>query len=178
MATTCILLSSTVLGSTQNTVTISSIPSTYTDLLLNVSARNSSPGRYEAFRIEFNGTSANNYHNYSLRGNGSASGIGSGTYDNLNPYITANWGQGNGSTANIFSSHSIYIPSYASSLAKAVAVTSVTEENSGLVNYAWTVMTAGLWNNTSAINQIKFTSPGGYDYLTGSSFHLYGIKNS
>lgn len=175
MANTYTLIASNTLTSNATSVTFSSIPGTYTDLVVRVSARNTAPGTYEAFRIEFNGSSTAVYSNTYALGNGSAASSGR---DSNNSFISAPYSNGNGATSNTFSSHEIYIPSYTVSQNKPLSVFSATETNASTANAAWTGITAGLWRNTSAITQITFVSPGGYDYVSGSSFWLYGIKNS
>ena len=175
MASTYTLISSQVLASSASTVTFSSIPATYTDLVLRVSARDNDTGAFQQLRITFNGDTATNYSYTNLYGTGSSAfSIGPATA-NFN-YINFQSSDSNGATANSFGSSELYIPSYTVSQNKPVSMFSVSETNATATNMG---ATAGLWRNTAAITSLTmvpaFTSG---NFLTGSSFYLYGIKNS
>jgi hypothetical protein len=68
MATTYVLIASNVLASAAASTTFSSIPQTYTDLVINYSAR----GANLAFQIRLNGDTSTNYSNIGMSGSGSA----------------------------------------------------------------------------------------------------------
>jgi hypothetical protein len=72
MASTYTLISSQVLGSNTASITFSSIPGTYTDLTLRVSARSDDAGQMDYLVTRFNSDSATNYSNTSLYGSGGA----------------------------------------------------------------------------------------------------------
>lgn len=167
MANTYTLIDKTTLGSSQATVSFSSIPSTYTDLLAVASVRSSANQSGDSFRIYFNG-SATNLSSKQLRGNGS----GTASYSTTNGQI--GYSTGATDTSNTFASAQIYVPNYASSNYKSFSSEVVQETNDTL---AYATMDAGLWSSTSAINQITFDLGDG-DFVSGSSFYLYGIKNS
>jgi hypothetical protein len=89
-------------------------------------------------------------------------------------YIKAAGMEDSGSaTASTFSSSEVYIPNYATSAYKPLSAIGVTETNSA--NQAFTDAAAGLWQSTSAINSITLTQGGGTNFVTGSSFYLYGV---
>ena len=67
MPTTYEPIATTTLGSAQATITFSSIPSTYTDLVVVVSALDSNNATPQ---LQFNNDTATNYSNTSLNGNG------------------------------------------------------------------------------------------------------------
>jgi len=77
-------------------------------------------------------------------------------------------------TANVFGSNSFYIPNYLSSNHKSVLIDMVTEN---LGSGSPMGIYAGLWANTAAINSIKVFCNNS-SMFTGSTFYLYGIKNS
>ena len=79
------------------------------------------------------------------------------------------------STSDTFSNDEIYIPSYAVAQNKIISVFNVLENNS-TTNY-WINADAGLLSNTAAITSITITASGS-SFVSGSSFYLYGIKNS
>ena len=162
--TMTLIASNTVGSGGAGTVVFSSIPSTYTDLAIKVSAATNN-----ALWLKFNtDTTAGDYSAKILRGNGA-------TADSVTNAI---WGyylfSGYNGATSIFSSFDIYIPNYAGSNQKSVSIDSVSEGNT---TTQYTMLEAGLWNQTSAINQITFDGGGG-TFAQYSSFSLYGIKNS
>lgn len=176
MANTYTLISSNTLSSSAASVTFSSIPSTYTDLVIKLSARDSNAGtRQGKFRITFNSDSATNYSQTWMYGQPDASATPySGQYTSNTVYYPP---QGNGdsagNTSNTFTSMEIYIPNYLVSQNKPMSTVSATEDNAtGSLLYA----DAGLWRNTAAITTISIVTTG--SYIAGSSFYLYGVKNS
>ena len=69
MAATYEPIATTTLGSSQGTITFSSIPSTYTDLVI---VMNYSNGSSEYPSLQFNGDTGNNYSWRDLGGNGTS----------------------------------------------------------------------------------------------------------
>jgi hypothetical protein len=168
------LISSQTLGSAQASVTFSSIPTGYTDLVLRMSIRNSTAGAYGATgRFKLNGDTATNYSVTTLEGNGSSASsnrISSQAYGQL----TYNGYDAGGNTASTFSSIEFYIPSYLASQNKPISTFTATENNTttGILE-----IDANLWRNTAAITSIEVYSDTG-NFVADSSFYLYGIKNS
>jgi hypothetical protein len=82
-------------------------------------------------------------------------------------------------TANIFNNAEIYIPNYTSSNNKSASFDVVKEQNSSGGLFTYSSMMTGLLQNTSAITALEvgsnITAP---NWTTGSTFSLYGIKNS
>lgn len=168
MPSTFTLISSNVLSSSAASVTFSAIPSTYTDLVLRASTRNSSGGTC-VIATTFNGQ-ASGYSVTRLRGAGSSASSGrtsSATY--LYFSLTDST-----YTASTFSNWEMYLPSYLSTTSKPVSNFSVTENNA-TASYIDT--NAGLSNITSAITSVTLTADGD-TFVSTSSFYLYGIKNS
>ena len=173
---TYVAIAKTVLTGSQATVTFSGIVNTYTDLVLLVSSRDDYASGRDNIKLTINGTSANYtqriiYAFGTTAGSVSASGGGTGTYfDYL--YNTAASG-----TSNTFGSSEIYIPNYLSSTNKPISTSSVAENNA---TDSTTMVTAGalLWSNTSAITSITLAPALGTNFVSGSRFDLYGIKNS
>ena len=178
MPSTYTLISSNVLSSSAASVTFSSIPATYTDLVLRISARSNragGAGTTDLISLTFNTdnpASGTTYSDTVLKGAGSTASSSRDTsystfYDVIMP-VTAD-------TANTFSSTEFYIPSYLASTNKQISVITQQENNSATV---WGLNAlAGLWRNTAAINQIVLTDALS-TFVSGSSFYLYGIKNS
>jgi hypothetical protein len=166
MPSTYTLISSNVLASSAASVTFSSIPSTYTDLVLRVSARPDSSG--DAY-LTFNGVAGTSYSSTDLQGTGSVAQ--SSRQSNTSRVRLQNFAST--TTANTFASAEIYIPSYAATINKPVSAISADEANA---TAAFITATAGLFSNTSAITSVTLT----YSslFVSGSSFYLYGIKKS
>jgi hypothetical protein len=164
------LISSYTATGSVSSIDFTSIPSTYTDLCVQMSMRNGRGGQnlQEAF-ITFNGSTSGYSERY-LRGSGSAavSGSGSGTSFNLNGFPAGS------STASTFGSASLYIPNYAGSTNKSVSAEFMTENNG---TEAFTYINALLWSNTAAITSISL-SAGAYTWVQYSTAYLYGISKS
>jgi hypothetical protein len=174
MATTYTLISSNVLTSTTASVTFSSIPATYTDLVLRLSARANGGGNLNSLNVKFNGSTTSIYSNTNLFAY-SSSITSDRTTNTTNIPATDNIPDGS-VTANTFSSNELYIPSYTISQNKPTSLFSVIENNSSS-NFTWLVYTgAGLYRDTASISSIALTTGG--SFVSGSSFFLYGIKNS
>lgn len=169
MSTYIKIASNTVGAGGTSSVTFSSIPSTYTDLLLDVSARVNSGGAFSGLVIAFNGSSAN----YTLRYVGDAGGgIVSYNYATFG-YNHLFYVTGAGATANTFSNGSVYIPNYTSANYKMVSADGANENNSSTIYQGYS---SGLWSSTAAINSLTFTS--GANFLQYTTFTLYGISNA
>lgn len=172
MANTYIPIATVTVGSGgAANITFSSIPATYTDLKIVISARNSNAGN-DATRVQlrFNGASTDaNLTFRRLYGNGSSAASDSGSTGHVA------WSNQSGSTANTFSNIEVYIPNYAGSNAKSFGADGGNENNQ---TQAYFGMFADLWNSTSAITSINIFSEGGENWLQYSTATLYGIKNS
>ena len=172
MPSSRILIASNTLGSAAASVTFSSIPSTYTDLVLRVTGRTDVAAVNDGLAIRFNGGTSG-YSRTAVVGTGS--GAASGRNSNQSyalPYDEIN---GNNATASSFGSQELYIPSYTSSNSKPFSSFGAGETNAAT---AYMGADALLSNLTSAITSISIIPSNGANFLSGSSFFLYGIKNS
>jgi hypothetical protein len=169
MAAYNLIATSTVGSGGASTIEFSSIPQTFTDLLVVASARtNRATVVPDILQIRFNGltTDVSYRHLY---------GDGSTVTSETNSIGNAGNATASGATASVFSSHSIYIPNYAGSTNKAFFVDSVTENNA---NQSFQELIAGLWSNVAAITSLTFASWTSATIQQYSSISLYGIKNS
>lgn len=156
----------TIVPSSTGTITFSSIPSTYSHLQVRGSFTN---GNNSSLIVRFNGDTAANYAIHELRGNGSnaaASGTLGTTYAEL---ATA---AGFSSSTSYFNAAVIDILDYANTNKYKTlrALSGYDAIESGALQ-----LDSGLWRSTSAINSITLFI-GGSNYVTGSTFALYGIK--
>ena len=175
MPTTMKLIAKNVLGSDTGSVTFSSIPATYTDLLVSYSARSIRSGqRADNINIRFNGSSATNYSYRYLEGNSAAANSFNGS---AQAQLIVGYSTAATATSNTFASGDIYIPNYAGSTAKSVSSTSVTEHNGGTSGDAFILAFAGLWSLTDAITSVEIISQVA-SFATGSSFFLYAISRA
>ncbi len=156
------LIAHTELTSGQSSITFSSIPQTFTDLQLVISARNNEGGFYGYFEVRLNGASSGHTQRI-LRGNGS--GVVSSTNTVIDMAANAT-----GTTANTFNNGQVYIPNYASSVAKSMSVDWVMEQNA---TEAYQEIKAGLYNSTSPVTSIVLF--GFSNFLQFTSATLYGI---
>jgi hypothetical protein len=167
---TFIKIASVTVGSGgASSIDFTSIPSTYTDLLVKVSGRKTSTGGSN-LQMQFNG-STSGYSQRVLLGNGSTAASYSDTSEIGFMYVTTS-----SDTSNTFSSTDIYIPNYAGSNNKSVSIDNVQENNGTTANAA---LTAALWSNSAAINRVYLQiANGAGTFAQYSTATLYGIKNS
>ena len=163
--TMTLIASNTVGSGGASSITFSSIPQTYTDLLIKCSVRGSLSSNYGGL-ISFNG-SGSGFTNKYLEGSGSS--VVSSSYAQ---FIFAE--VSSSQTSNTFTNTEVYIPNYTSSNYKSVSSDSVTENNSTL---SYAELTANLWSNTAAITSISITAST-TSWVQYSTFYLYGISNS
>jgi hypothetical protein len=162
------LISSTVLGSSQSSVTFSSIVGTYKHLQIRMAARSDQAGfaaNYSWLRL--NGQTAN-YFRHALEGNGSSASSYSATGNQaiINSYIPAA-----AAATSIFGASIIDIANYANTTTyKTVRALGGVQAGDKFVG-----LYSGSIANTAAITSIELSTIG-YNWVTGSRFSLYGIK--
>jgi hypothetical protein len=148
------------------TLSLTSIPDTYTDLMLVISARGANT---PFLGMAFNGTSSG-FTSIALVGDSS----NAGSFSRTDTYV-ANI-SGSSYTANVYGPCQIYIANYASSNNKSYAGEIVGENNQSAANIT---LTAGLWSNSAAINSIQIYNWNSGDAQQGlatyTSATLYGI---
>ena len=167
MATYIKIASNTVGSGGVASVTFSSIPSTYTDLLVKVSARTSKVGVQDDLEIRFNGLTTNR-SSRDLLGNGSSAA--SYTYATV---TYAGLVAGSTATTGTFSNGEIYFPNYNSSNYKSYSSDNAAETNA---TNAYVAFDAGLWSSTSAITSLTLQATA--NFVQYSTFTLYGISNA
>ena len=170
MANTYTLIAAVTVGAGgAASIDFTSIPSTYTDLCLKVSARSSrAASTWDNTQLKVNNSVSNMTNRY-LSGNGASAGSGSLTVSYIGdiPATLA--------TSNTFANQEIYIPNYAGSTNKSMSVDSVAENNA---TTAYAYFDANLWSQTTAINQLTVFSGNGDNFAQYSTAYLYGVKNA
>jgi hypothetical protein len=158
------------LASSQASITFSSIPQTYTDLYLVVSAKLNFAATTASLGVFFNTAAGDTSYRY-LRGTGSSVNSAS---DSARQDFYIGEAAANSSTASTFSSFAVYIPNFTSSNQKSMSSEGVHENNA---TTAYQFVSAGLCTKTAAITSLTVR---GFEGTSGnlvqySSATLYGI---
>lgn len=149
-------------------MTISSIPDTFDDLLIVMSGRTATGSLIGTGSFYVNGNQSN-WRGSFLSGPPSPPTAGTTTSE---PVINVNGGT---TSSNSFGLAKVYIPKYASSDYKSFSIdTGYT--SMGFDNHGINRLVCAQWNNTSAINSITFYSVD--YYVPKSSVTVYGITTS
>ena len=158
MAATYTPIASITLGAAAASVTFSSIPQTYTDLIV-VSQAQLTTGSQLIF-LRFNSDSANNYS------------------------VTRVYGDGSTATSDRFSTQSGIDSSFVSNSSRTIANINI-QNYSNSTTYktalgrwnssGFATLLAGLWRNTNAITSLTLTPNASDTFIAGSTFNLYGI---
>ena len=158
------VISTQTLASAVTTVTFSSIPQTYTDLVLVLLVGVSTAGN--AMKLELNGDTAANYSTIYLAGNGT-SAISSRTTSNT----TMRLFHETGSNTAITNMATVNFLNYSNS-------TTYKTMLSRCSNTGGTEEEVNLWRSGAGITSINCYWGSGYTFPVGSTFTLYGIKAS
>ena len=172
MATTYEAIATVTVGSGgAANIEFTSIPATYTDLVIYTSLRDSASTTSTNYGIRLNGLSTTIYSRKYVYGTGSSAGSATGSGEDQ---MFIGYSNSNTATANTFGNGSIYIPNYTSSASKSVSSDTVAETNGTTISMA---LAAGLAATSAAVTSVTvlpWTAP----FLQYSTATLYGIKNS
>jgi hypothetical protein len=172
MPTTYSPIASVTVGSGGATsVSFTSIPQIYTDLLVFISGRSDRPSQPndQIFMSINNVTTAYTWRWLYSSAGGTGSQSAGVRYAGQTTSTTA--------TASTFGNNSIYIPNYTGSNYKSYSVDAVNESNVTSLLYNMS-LEGGLWSDTAAITSLVFAPEVGPNFVQYSSFHLYGILKS
>lgn len=164
MTITYDLVASSVLGSGAASITISSISSSYRDLILVFEGRSANGDFYP--RLRYNGDTASNYSWVSAQGNGSAGSSFQGTAETGQQIANGVWFN-TGTTVRGCIITQIF--DYSRTDRQKTMLSRANRANES------TEMLAGRWASNSAINQIQLYSSNGVLLPAGSAIYLYGI---
>lgn len=163
MANTYVAIATNTVSSATTSVTFSSIPSTYTDLVLVVSAWGSTGS--DAF-LRFNGDTGTNYSDTVVRGNGStASSVRDSNAAGIDMGVVS-------TTSGTFTPMIFNIQNYSNSTTYKTALGRISNANSMVTALV------GMWRNTAAITQIDLVERTSTGWQSGSTFSLYGIASA
>jgi hypothetical protein len=172
MANTFELIAAVTVGSGgAATIDFTSIPSTYTDLMLVTSCRSNRAAAADDLRFRLNGNTSSIYSYRQIYGfsGGAGSAMDTTTAGVIGQTPAAT------STASTFDNSSVYIPNYAGSTNKSYSIDNAWENNS---TSAWQLnLFAGLFASTTAISSIS-VYPSTGSFVQYSTAYLYGVKNA
>ena len=154
------IATATASGST-DTITFSSIPQTYTDLVLINNAASSSGSAYIYAR--YNSDSGSNYSRTELVGNGSTASSGRNSSENYG------WFGGTSLSTSFDYNSIVNIMNYSNTTTNKtilIRANRASEQTAAVVS---------LWRSTSAITSMTVTL-NGVNFASGSTFTLYGIS--
>ena len=165
-------IASQTLGSSAATVTFTNIPQNFTDLVLVINARTDRSGQAtDGLNIKFNTDDNSNYSDTEIIGNGSSASSVRNT--NTSRWFTndANL-PGATATASVFSSIIVSFQNYAntSTYKTGLCRFNLASSNTGA--------SVGLWRSTSALDAITLISRNNANFVSGSTFNLYGIASA
>ena len=155
---TYVALATTTLGASASSVTFSSIPASYRDLVLVADGTTAASDGYVV--LQFNGDTGSNYSNVFMTGFGSTTESIASTNTSIRRALMGN------SQSNIIWQLLDY-----SATDKHKTVLSRSGSN-GSTNVA---AAAGRWANTAAVTSIAISSESS-TFSSGSTFSLYGIE--
>jgi hypothetical protein len=164
---TYVALATSTLGSAAASVTFSSIPATYTDLVLVLQPASTTFA--DNIGLNFNSDTGSNYSSTNLSGNG-AGGAASGGRA-ASPYIQVTNIIGTTGTLGAMTS-TIHIMNYANTTTYKTVLSRTGQLGA---TYNGNEVIVSLWRNTAAINTIVIKQSGSPNFITGSTFSLYGI---
>jgi len=154
-------IASTTLGSSSTTINFTSIPSTYTDLVLVLQGTANS--NYWDLYVRFNSDTASNYSVTRLFGNGSTAGSNRLSNDTL--IQTTYYGNlGTGQSTQILN-----VMNYSNTTTNKTMLVRANNAANGVD------ASAGLWRSTAAITAINLLMFSGGSFQAGTTASLYGI---
>lgn len=155
-------IATTTLGTAVSSYTFSSIPATYTHLVL-IASVNASTAADQFLR--FNGDTASNYSAVVLSGTGSAAS----SYRQANDKILLDLNGTPPTSASTFNTNIINVSNYANTASYKTTINRNGAAGTGLE------AGCGTWRNTAAITSITFLMGSG-NLSIGTTLTLYGIK--
>lgn len=160
MAATYTPIASITLGAEASSVTFSSIPQTYTDLIL---VGNYSLSGDISVSVRFNSDTGTNYSTTRLLGNGSTASSA-----RTSSATSTNFNIANVTVTTTISNTILHIMNYSNTTTYKTTIGRANQSDSG------TNIFTGLWRSTAAITSITLLTSSG-TVSSGSTFNLYGI---
>jgi hypothetical protein len=161
-------IASITVGTASATVVFSSIPATYTDLILVMQPAANVDD--ENIGLRFNGDTGSNYSYTRIGANATAGTFSSSRVSN---FTRINTTEATGTSTNlgnlVITAH---IMNYANATTYKTALARSGQQGG---TYNGVEEFVGLWRNTAAINSVTVMQGGTRTFSTGSTFNLYGV---
>lgn len=171
MPNTMTLISSATVGSGGTTqINFTSIPQTYTDLKVELSARGDGYNANDLYML-FNTSTSNYSGKYFMKDSSDPAPVSSISQTSK---IICGFIPASQATANTWGSTTVYVPNYTTSNYKTTNSESCTENN-GVIQ--WILIAGGLWADTAAITTLSLNLNGA-TFLQNTTAFLYGIKRA
>lgn len=162
-------IATTTAAGGESSITFSSIPATYTDLVLICAARDTRSGVLsDSLTIQLNNDTGSNYSNTDVSGNGTTASSTRSTSQTVMRIADVAAG-----TSSEFGTSIVHFLDYSNT------TTYKTVIGRGSVANEYVEARIGLWRSTAAISSIAILAQGGLaTWVAGSTFNLYGIANA
>ena len=177
MATTHTLIEAKTISTPTTSITFATIPQTYNDLKICISARSSQNSTRENIILGLNAYNSDSGFNWVGFYNYGGTNLGS----NKSPAAARIIGDipANTNLSNLFSNSEIYIPNY-STTGTHISNGDGCVENNGTSNQFIGFNVVTFTGASIAIDSVTINCGAGatYNFMAGSKFYLYGIKKS
>lgn len=160
------------LTSSTGTVNFWNIPQTFTDLEVVCTTRSDYATHRLSGAIRINNDSSSLYSH--IETEGYISNYTTQRTSNLT-FAYAIESLGTSATANAFGISSFYIPNYTSNVFRQIIHDTSSPQNTTTGGNAYTMMSSILYRSTAPVTSLHFYPGGGANFISGSSFTLYGI---
>jgi hypothetical protein len=170
-------LATTLLSSSQSSISFSSIPQTYTHLQLRVTTRNDrSDNGAQSTTLSFNGdTTYTNYRSHILYYAASGANPAAEANQLSGYYAAIGYTPAANMTASVFGIQVIDILDY-SNTSKNTTVRTLFGLDSNSATAGYIGLASSLWVNTAAVSSISMTTLPAANFVANTSVALYGIK--
>jgi hypothetical protein len=152
-------IATTTASGGETTISFTSIPGTYTDLVLISGLIATTP--YEMF-LQFNTDTGANYSTTFIEGNGTTA---SSSRSSNSTSILVSYNSTTNPTPVI-----INVMNYSNTTTNKTVLAKSNAASASVLAYA------GMWRNTAAITSVQLKLTGGRSFSAGATFSLYGIK--
>jgi len=156
------------------TITFNSIPQTYTDLIMVMTAGTGISTGADIAVCYFNGDTANNYNYVQLGSNGNDANLYSSYTRDFSGILAGNIPVGGNAVHDYAGSIWNFMNYRDTNSWKNVMVRDGSAVTGGLPNAS----TVGAWRSTAAITSISMRTVNGYGFRAGTQFNLYGVTKA
>jgi hypothetical protein len=163
-------LAQITVSSNTTAIDFTSIPGTFTDLKVELSARGDGYNANDLY-VLFNGATSGYTGRYVMKDSSDPTVV---TSTSATTKIISGFIPASQATSNTYGAATIYVPNYTGANYKQTSSEAHTENNGTI---QWIMFSSGVWASTAAITQLSLNLNGG-NFISGTTAYLYGIKNS